>query len=254
MRHIELLGIPGSGKSTLSRQLAGSETSTGRVWALEEAARRALRGRGSHIGTRAAARLTPNADNRLWKIVYSRAPERAEAMVEFASHWSEFLESVVTAQRERVKRDHGQSLVLSWILNLGARFVLASRGIPRSDSLIIDEGFAQRALAVFGHGWADSDRPHLARYLQTMPKPEVIVRIDAEVEICRQRLDRSGWPQRASQLSRDERVAYLERARETVDTVATHLDRAGVQLVEVAGDVTTRSQADFVRGAVSALN
>ena len=145
MRVVELLGAPGSGKTTLARQLA--LRLPGAI-ELEEAVRSSIRKRGDDSVARIAARVTRSSSSRLWKGAYSRATDRFSALARFIADKPETLEAVLAAQRHRADRDRGQDLALGWVLNLMARYQLAVEGRGSSDWVVIDEGFSQRAVAL----------------------------------------------------------------------------------------------------------
>src|SRR5690606_27571564 len=146
--------------------------------------------------TRFFARRASSAESRMWKAIYARAPDRVRAVAGFVTRWPEYVETVVGAQRRRADRDSDQERVLRWIFELGAKFQVASGALGDDDVLVIDEGFAQRAVAVFGHGWRPDEEADLARYVASTPRPDLVFVVDVPLEVCRERLDRSGWPAR----------------------------------------------------------
>src|SRR5690606_21630605 len=185
LRHVEFLGVPGSGKSTLARALADSPESGGRLWSLDEAARLGL-GRSSRDRlTRFFAARARSAESRMWKAMYARAPDRVRAVAGFVTRWPEYVETVVGAQRRRADRDSDQELVLRWIFELGAKFQVASGALGDDDVLVIDEGFAQRAVAVFGHGWRPDEQADLARYVASRRRPDPVLAAGGALEAWR---------------------------------------------------------------------
>jgi len=167
-------------------------------------------------------------------------------MVRFASRWPEYLETVLSVQRGRVDRDVEQDVVLKWILDLGAKFYLATQTLGLSETLVIDEGFAQRSVAVFAHGWRSDEISELGRYLLSMPVPDLVLFVDAPLEVCRERLDRSGWPARAAAMGAGERRAYLQAASDVVHAAVGELESVGVPVERIDGAApvdSTRVQA-----------
>jgi len=235
LRHVEFLGVPGSGKSTLARALTDSSGSGGRLRSLDEAARLGL-GRSSRDRlTRFFARRARSAESRMWKAIYARAPDRVRAVAGFVTRWPEYVETVVGAQRRRADRDSDQERVLRWIFELGAKFQVASGALGDDDVLVIDEGFAQRAVAVFGHGWRPDEEADLARYVASMPRPDLVFVVDVPLEVCRERLDRSGWPARIAAQAAEVRNAYLEAVSDIVRLTTEMLGAVGVAVERIDG-------------------
>lgn len=225
------MGPPGSGKTTLARALVGSLP--GAV-GLNDAVRAAVGARGEDGLARSVARLSRSSSSRLWRGSYARSTDRFSGLARFLGAHPQTLETVLAGQRARVERDLGQDLVLGWVLNLLARYQLATES-PDSDWLVIDEGFCQRGVALFSHGFVPLDRPLLNAYLDTIPRPEVVIVVDTPLEVCEDRLTKRGWSERVRDLHIDQRRAFLADAISTGKAVTDRLEAAGTRLIWVDG-------------------
>ncbi len=228
---VEFLGIPGSGKSTLARELTGS---LGDAISLEEAVRISIADHGEDAVTRTAARLSRSASSRLWRTAYGRSSDRLAALTRFLAAHPTTLETVLAAQRQRDDRDRGQEMVLGWVLNLMSRYELATASVGNR-WLVIDEGFCQRAVAIFSHGFSPADEPLLDDYMSAIPLPDVAVVVETPLDIARERLEKRGWSERVRDLDGEARLRVLESSVSVVGSVITHLERTMTRVIRVDG-------------------
>jgi hypothetical protein len=216
----------------LARELVGVVDS---AVALEEAVRVGLRERSEDGLTRAAAKWTSSADSRLWKAAYARSTDRFTALGRFLKEHPGLVETVLAVQRQRSDRDLNPDLVLGWILNLMSRCQLAEESGP-SGLVVIDEGFAQRGVALLGPGFDPlTDQALLDAYLGALPSPELVVAVETPLEVCRERLDRRGWSERVRYLDPAERHRFLTSAAEVTGLVAAGIAASGGRLIWVDG-------------------
>ncbi len=237
MRVVELLGIPGSGKTTLARELVRSVS--GAV-ALEDAVHAAVRDRGEDPLARTVARLPRSSSGRLWRSSYSRSTDRFSGLTSFLGANPQTMEAVLAGQRSRKDRDLGQDLVLGWLLNLMARYQLATER-STAEWLVIDEGFCQRGVALFSHGFVPADLEMLDIYVGSIPQPDVVVVVDTPLEICESRLDQRGWSERVRHLPIGARREFLAGAAATTNATAQRLETSGVEIARIDGAASIQS-------------
>ncbi|MEX1124494.1 MAG: hypothetical protein WEE53_02400 [Acidimicrobiia bacterium] len=231
MRVVEFLGPPGSGKTSLARELTRSLPG---ATDLEEAVRSAVGAGGEDGMARVVARLSRSSSSRLWRASYARSTDRFSALARFLEANPLALETVLAAQRTRVERDRGQDMVLGWVLNLMARYRLATEWAQR-DWLVLDEGFYQRGVALFSHGFVPEDLPLLTAYLTSIPQPDLVVAVDTPLEICEDRLNQRGWSERVVDLPAEARHAFLSDAVTVTRAISDHLETTRTQVVRVDG-------------------
>lgn len=231
MRVVEFLGPPGSGKTSLARELIRSLPNT---IDLEEAVRLAVKTGGEDGLTRAAARLSRSSSSRIWRTSYARSTDRFAGLARFIAANPRTLETALAAQRIRAERDRDQAMVLGWVLNLMARYQLAIEW-GGQDWLVLDEGFCQRGVALFSHGFIDDDLPSLTAYLTSNPRPDLVVVIETPIETCAERLDQRGWSERVADLAEAERHDFLSAAVSVTEAISDHLESTHSSVVRVDG-------------------
>lgn len=230
MRTVELLGIPGSGKTTLARALAA----TGGALTLDEAVRASLRRGSDDILTRAAATVTRTASSRTWKRAYQRSTDRATALSGILAANPGVLETFLRVQRVRRERDLAPEMALGWMLGFLADFQIATRPPDVSPVLVVDEGFRQRSVSLVGAGFADPpDVELLGEYLDSCPGVDVLVVMNTPLGECMRRLDARGWSKRVDGQGPEERLAFLEGCSRVVAAVVAHQSAAGARIVDV---------------------
>ncbi len=174
-------------------------------------------------------------------------------MARFDAEHPDVMKAVVEAQSARAGRDRGQDLVRGWVTNLTARYQLTAEATP-GDVVVIDEGFTQRAVALFGYGFAAEDRPLLARYLSSVPPSEAVIVVHTPLEVCASRLEARGWSERVADLSSEERLGFLDSSARVAAVVTEWLADAGRQVVTVDGTApagTSSAVADVLGPAPS---
>lgn len=216
---------------------------------LDGAVRASISAHGADALSRAAARLTRSSSGRVWKGAYGRSSDRFSALVRFADQRPRLVETVLHIQQARQDRDVSQAMALGWMFNLMARFQLASEG--DSDLVVIDEGFCQRAVSLFAHGFdIHEDGELLDGYLDQIPLPELLVWVMTTPETAGRRLDGRGWSERMKGGDAD-RQGFLAGAFEVVELVKVALSDRGVPVIEVDGADDTQMTASRLAADVA---
>jgi len=229
---VEFLGAPGSGKSTLA---AGLRQALPGAASLPEAVHAAIGARGEDGVARIAARLTRSSGSRLWEGAYARSTDRFSSLARFTSAHPETMAAVLETQRQRTDRDLHPEVTLGWVLNLMARYQLAVED-SRYRWLVVDEGFAQRGVALLAGGFDEqADLRLVDSYVEAVPATEAVVAVETPVDVCQERLDRGGWSERLAGLGAAQRREFLEAATLLSARVATALEKVGRRVIWVSG-------------------
>ena len=227
--HVELMGVPGSGKTTLCTDVL-RKASTERVVSLDEEVRSLLASYSDDALVRLATRFLPSEK---WASAFTRSPEKLAALSEFAAEHADLMSLLHQIVAERSTRIRRPDLTLRWFYDLAAKFEVMRHG-QRGHVVLIDEGFANRAISLFAESFQESvDGRRVRDYARHIPRPRVLfwLRVDEEVALARN--ESRGWSQRFSSASADQRLDFL-RGAEAVTTIMAHEAKAqGVEVVEL---------------------
>jgi len=248
---VEFLGPPGAGKSTLGREMIASVEEAGKSAVdLPTATLAAIRLHGADRLTRAVAILARSSSSPAWRRAYARSADRFAALTRFLAANPEVMEVVLAAQRQRREKDLHQERVLSWILNLMANTQLVDETAGRFDWLFIDEGFCQRAIALFGVGFDGEDELRLRSYVAAIPLPEILVVVEASPAVCEARLDELGWSERVTGMNRAQRREFLSTATRLAELVAAEAERLRTRVIRIDGTAPIGESRDALTRAL----
>lgn len=239
MRVVEFIGVPGSGKTTIAAQVLSA---CGRVVDIHSAVRMALAVNGDDPLVRLSARI----GWKLWPAVYARSHDRFSALSRFASVRPLVAETVLAAQREKTERGCAREGNIDYLFNLFARYQLMTESKLQHD-VVLDEGFAQRGVMVFAHGFDAPDIPLLQAYLDAIPLPDLLIHVETPLEVCLRRVVARRWDRGVLgvESNSNQRQEFLSNAAVLVESIVKHCART-TRVVSVSGTSDPSSQVRFI--------
>jgi hypothetical protein len=191
MRTIELIGLPGSGKTKVRRELVkSSRDQSPRILDLESALCEAIRTHGQTVPSDEKMRTADVLDlsqikrKRLIGRAFHKTGLRFDRLASFAANYPELLDIIMRIERTRGEGDQW-ALVNQWLFNLFARYDYISEQLNSSVVLLLDEGFAGRAVTMFAYDRPTASRRSIAEYVRSIPKPDGVVYLSCRPETCR---------------------------------------------------------------------
>jgi len=179
MTHIEFLGQPGAGKSTIYSRLIESDVLFGST--KQDAVRRMVL-KKSNTKQRAIYKLTPTLVRSFFEDNFLQYRLGHNAIEEFIRNYPEYIKEISIAM-ESVS--HEPERVFSLCQRSAEQYQLGTSTISKEEVLCLDESFAQRAFSIL---WREPDNQFsMDRYLDVVPIPKLLVYVDAPIDLCLER-------------------------------------------------------------------
>ncbi len=212
MTHVEFIGPPGAGKSTLYRELMADDRYP--TISQEDVVRRAF---CVKIGSRRtnAYQLLPEAVKSFLEDEILVYRFRYHGLQELARDRPAFLSAISDAYDSAAHDTH--YLHQLWI-DVAMRYYIGTKALRDGEVLALDEGFVQRAVSF---AWRESSKDSVRRYVRTMPEPCLLVYVDTPFEICLTR-----------QRARDDLTADKPWAAGDLPTIQKHHQRLCSEMID----------------------
>lgn len=242
MIHIEMLGLPGSGKTTLAEYATAFLRERWPIFTEREARVTWIRKMMHHknsMGWRCVELIADCFGERLWNKLW--LSYRYPAMLRFISRYPLFAQHLIHCvnplQELPVFLEQNtpfRETILEWTLNFFSMYAIAEENLRLNDILLLEEGVCQQASNVMACQPNDFQQEELDMYLRLMPIPDCLIVIHAEPEICEARMkQRSRYPQLMSRLNASERIASLSRRVTLHEKIASYFEQRAIPLVNV---------------------
>jgi broad-specificity NMP kinase len=230
---IELIGTPGAGKTVLSTEIIellherGWAAST-IIGAAREHARRTPAGR-------LVVRSTSGRVQRflLWWVFYLLASIHALA---FVVEERRLTRTVLRTQLRRPIRLARRVQICFWFFQLAGRQRFLRATARDREVLVVDDGFLHRAVHIYASHAEVPSRRAIARYVDLLSAPSLVVNVRCDEETCELRVRRRGVWRHSRRLTVGELSRYLMRSNIVVDIASQRARERGWRVAEVDND------------------
>ena len=241
--HIEFLGVPGAGKSTLQRGLIRFlRAEIGKAYALDEAIHisilRAMKNGGR---TRSfLRRFIYLSGTRGLRSVFPYPAEQVAAYGRFSVQHAQLMTIVHEVIMQVRMRDADQQMILRHVFREFSGFQLIKENMSSDETIVMDEGFCHRAIALFARR-SYLKREDIREYARSIPLPDAVCMIDADLDECDHRLARRDYPYILRGLSAPLRMEKLNLILQCQEMVEEELADRGVPLFHIDNTGTLAS-------------
>ena len=222
MNHIEFIGPPGAGKSAIHAKLKPNHTFF------------------AGIDSDAINRLL-SREKWYYRVIYSVTPnflkkDIKDKLLEYRYRHFSFKDSVTEKSQlvknmaildKYVDREAWRSIYL--YKKAIEEYQIASATKESQEIFLWDEGFAMAAVAAVWH--CESNQFPIQEYYQSLPRPNILVYVDAPTERCLLRQEERGWNALRHDWVKNEEAEHMNH-REACETVINEI-QSDVILIKI---------------------
>jgi len=236
-KHIEFFGLPGTGKTTLAHELCVFLKSKNHKALLAEQALYVAMQRSAHYyELRYPIKYCSYDFGKRWlQELYMQPRFSYDPLNRFLSEHEKMLETLC-AIFQHPESIQECALLIKWLVRLCNGYQLAKENLKHDEILLIDEGFCNRAISIFGYGREPIDPGKLRKYIRCMPAPDGVICVEAPLETREKRLLDRGFPARLKGLSAGQRKELYSNFEACASMVVEGLKNRGIPVVSVNND------------------
>ncbi len=225
--HIELLGLPGAGKSTLIRIFLKNYRLSGyAAWDDESALFVSLRNSGFSF-----LKILPrNLGVIVVQLIFYHTKLKDSCLDAFIKKNTHLLKLILNVLHRSACSDKDKELTLNRFYNLFAKNEQIRTYFNKNEIVIYDEGFSQRIVSLFGYGFKNANEKDIIHYISKIPMPDQVFIIDTEIDKCLKRMENRGYPKRLRNKSENEILDTLSVCKKCIDYAANYFKSLGVQV------------------------
>lgn len=225
--HVELFGLPGSGKTTLAERLGAERDG---VYEFRDG-----------YTTAVCDALTPGAFSAPCRRLPIRAVDAlADAFGVRATPADQFIETARSLVERYTDNHERRSTVMGWVRDFAVRHATANERLGQRSTLLCDEGYLMRGNAVFcpANPTAELEFDRVDQYLSLAPRPDLVVLLDIPIAVSRRRMRvrESGPPASMAGQDEYEQARRLERMQKYAEHAYETLDADGIRCLRFRND------------------
>ena len=247
MKNVDLLGVPGVGKSTIIKALEKNHSSKGGYLfpaaAKRLAARQALSGSPSYQ-ERLAANLLNSATfyRTIGRLIIARKGYQKKALFSYAENHYPFLENCAEGLALKSKDPAHMLLGATWLTKKLEEYYFLERYLDQNRRVIFDESLLQKVFGIWDV--AALDLEGIKNYYYHVPLPAGAIIIEAPAELVAARLKQRGKVITAHRnLEAEELIPWIEKAGTIIDIAREILTERKVKVLVIPAASSAQDSA-----------
>lgn len=227
---VELIGVPGAGKTTTAAELVSMLRRRGVDAAtIVDAARprASMTMPGRMLGIIGSVRLRRLL---LWQVFYVTSLLSAPRMLR--SRPALLRHAVGTLARRPFHVARLRRVLVSFV-QLAGRYSLLTRAPCVTQVLVLDDGFLHRSVHIHAFPDREPDDSLVRSYVELVPEPDVVVFARADRELCERRVYERGVWDHARHLTRGQIERYLANSERVANLAVRHAEERGWHVVSI---------------------
>ena len=234
-KHIEFVGLPGSGKTHLLKRLSRKNKKTkltpskikcGETKYLIKLKKRNIRWTYYFIPKILQRKLA----KKYYNIRFNR--EETEALIQFVEKYKPFLQLISDILYKKDVRD--VFLSIRKFETIIIDYILSQSYMDDNEIILFDEGFVQKIVGL--HLTAGITYCNLKEYINKSPMPKLIIHVDAPVELAHQRLNKRGWPAWLPTKNNLSKWQLLSQTKEKIDSICDLYSNNNVPIITIQNE------------------
>lgn len=252
MFHIEFIGIPGAGKSTLRDEtlIELKKVDRQRFLGTEEAFLLVAKKRIDKIYKILLNSLPDGVGVKFVRRIMNRSLMQFEAQNDFLARYGEALKVFLASSEYKDLSHNDRSIVIAGLLAIGSLYQAIASQIDDSKAVIFDEGFIQKSLMFINAGNDYGKETEVIKeYLECIPSPDLLVHVKTDIYTCYERMVTRprALTIRLKNLDRDTITKFLINSENHLKWVAMHLKNKGIAMVEIDNNLPLKDAAETLK-------
>ncbi len=225
MKLFEFVGSPGSGKSTLLPEVKKIYSSlNSNIFTIEETIYYSVKKNIYNDDIVNILRILPTyVKQKILKKYYFKFGLRNKYGIEFIKKHSALFNYVLSSQISRnIPRNYKDKIIEEFLIT-GGNYEFSARHLGGRDSLIMDEGFAQKAISLFVSENEKAMPGKIKEYINKIPDIFGLVVVNANSRVCLQRIKKGRERFRLKGKSDKDIINLIDYAKDACEYIVSYI-------------------------------